>query len=234
MPFSSSVLLRISLLLIFSYFIHALVDNRDSHEKYTFNVDKNLLLRTKRNLNVINARNPPDTDSNNKQFNNTFVKFVHLNDSHEQLTGILFNLFNCFFSIMFINLVHWAGKNSPVVICLAKNRKNSLRNQSSAVYISHDYGSSFEQIKVFKLKKGGEAVINTFYISPVLNSYYLFVDNIHNCIFITKDFGTNFQRIDLSFTPKTFKLHHSIPNLLLSNSVEKYVNQYFYPFNNKL
>lgn len=120
--------------------------------------------------------------------------------------------------------VHWVGKNSPIIICLAKNRKFSRRNQSSAVYISHNYGQTFEKIIDFKLTDSSPATIGTFYISPVLNSCYLFVDTTHNCTFITKDGGKNFQRIELSFKPKTFQLHPTIPNLILASSSIEYVS----------
>lgn len=116
-------------------------------------------------------------------------------------------------------LVHWAGKNSPIIICLAKNRKISRRNQSSSVYISHNYGQTFQKITDFKLKDGSQVVITTFYISPVLNSFFFFVDSINRLIFITKDQGKNFQRIELTFTPKLFQLHHSNPNLILASSL---------------
>lgn len=115
--------------------------------------------------------------------------------------------------------MHWAGKNSPEIISLARNRKLSRRNQSSAVYISHNYGKTFNRITDFKLKDGSPAIISTFYISPVLNSFYIFVAENSNCIFITKDTGNNFQRIELNFKPKLFQLHPSIPNLVLVSSL---------------
>jgi len=58
-----------------------------------------------------------------------------LNDSHQQL------------------MVHWVGEGSNVIICLARDStpvvrfqggKFSSPNQPSAVYISYDYGDSFE------------------------------------------------------------------------------------------
>lgn len=106
-----------------------------------------------------------------------------------------------------------------MIICLAKNRPVSRRGQSSAVYISRDYGETFDKINLFKLRNNSDAIINTYHISPVLNSFYLFVDATHKCAFITKDFGTTFQRIDLPFKPKSFLLHHSMPNLILATAI---------------
>lgn len=114
--------------------------------------------------------------------------------------------------------VFWAGKGSPVIICLAKNRKTSRQNRSSAVYISYNYGESFDKIQVLKLKNGQDAIISSFHISPVLNSYYLFVDAENKHIFITKDYGKNFYVIELSFVPQSIQMHHSIPNFLLAQS----------------
>jgi hypothetical protein len=130
----------------------------------------------------------------------SFVSSFGLNDSHEQLT------------------VHWSGKGSDVMICLAKNRANNA-NQSSAVYISHDYGKNFAKISSFVLKNGSNAVINTFYISQAINSHYIFVDNSNNCIFVTKDYGKSFRRIDLSFSPQTISMHSTNAELVLISSL---------------
>jgi hypothetical protein len=130
----------------------------------------------------------------------SFVSSFALNDSHEQLT------------------VHWSGKGSDVIICLAKNRPNNA-NQSSAVYISHDYGKNFAKISSFVLKNGSNAVINTFYISQAINSHYIFVDNYNNCIFVTKDYGKSFRRIDLSFSPQTISMHSTNADLVLISSL---------------
>ncbi|KAJ6216562.1 hypothetical protein RDWZM_007719, partial [Blomia tropicalis] len=150
---------------------------------------------------TVNTSQTIKPNDNNIFQNNSIVTLVHLNDSHEQLT------------------VHWAGKSSPVIICLAKNRKISRRNQSSSVYISHDYGKTFKKINNFRIKDGTEAIISTFHISPVLNSFFLFVDTVHNYIFFSKDYGKNFQRIELNFKPKLFQLHHTSPNLILASAI---------------
>lgn len=107
-----------------------------------------------------------------------------------------------------------------MIICLAKNRPISRRGQSSAVYISRDYGETFDKITLFKLRNNSDAIIDSYQISPVLNSFYLFIDATNKCLFITKDFGQTFQRIDLPFKPKSFLLHHSMPNLILATAIE--------------
>ena len=127
-----------------------------------------------------------------------YVTATLLNDSHQQLT------------------VHWAGKGSPVIICLAKNRPQHPI-KSSAVYISRNYGKDFEKTS-FKLKNGSDAVINNFYISPTINSHYIFVDSINNCLFVTKNYGQTFRRVDLQFTPKTLSLHWTNVELVLMST----------------
>ncbi|XP_054168279.1 sortilin-related receptor-like [Oppia nitens] len=125
-----------------------------------------------------------------------FVTSSTLNDSHQQLT------------------VHWSGKGSSVIICLAKNRPTNP-NVSSAVYISENYGKDFSKVSQFKLKNESEAVINNFYISPAINSHYIFVDIINNCLFITKDYGKNLKRVDLPFIQMSISLHSTNVDLVL-------------------
>ncbi|CAN7984630.1 unnamed protein product, partial [Ixodes hexagonus] len=79
---------------------------------------------------------------------------LSLNSSREQLT------------------VHWAGRQSPVVVCLARDRA-PLATSGSEVYVSRDYGSSFEekQAALMRLASGKPSLIHTFYISPALSSH---------------------------------------------------------------
>ncbi|KPM03977.1 low-density liporeceptor-related 2-like protein 1 [Sarcoptes scabiei] len=167
------------------------VINRPSHSHRSFrsvsDIEHSRELNFEKNDSIV-------TLFNNDEIND--VSVVHLNDQHEQLT------------------VHWAGKNSPVVICLAKNRLYS-KNRSSAVYLSNDYGQTYHRIKNFRQKNGFDAIIETFYISPILNSFYIFVDKINRLLFITTDYGRNFQKIELNFSPNSLKLHPIVSERIL-------------------
>jgi hypothetical protein len=52
-------------------------------------------------------------------------------------------------------MVHWAGVGSDVVICLARDptSRNVASSKPSAVYISYDYGDTFQnKTEFFKFK----------------------------------------------------------------------------------
>lgn len=195
----TATLLLLCLFIFSSNHCDALIKYNLNEHQHIFNSDDENVYRKRREV-VITENNTSDNVAASDISANSLITLVHLNDSHEQLT------------------VHWAGKNSPEIISLARNRKLSRRNQSSDVYISHNYGKTFNRITDFKLKDGSPAIISTFYISPVVNSFYIFVAENSNCIFITKDTGNNFQRIDLNFKPKQFLLHPTVPNFVLASS----------------
>ena len=164
----------------------------------TFTLEDDVLsqhsvLRQKRSIgNTISQWNTNLTSANL-----SFVTTFHLNDSHEQLT------------------VHWAGKNSSVIICLAKNRLSNV-NQSSAVYISYDYGTTFNKSEAFKFPNQTRAVISHFFISPALNSRYIFIVNNHRGIFITKTSGISIEYVELPFASDKFMLHPTRSELILA------------------
>lgn len=71
-------------------------------------------------------------------------------------------------------MVHWVGEGSNVIICLARDSAPTARSQTgkfsspSAVYISYDYGDTFENKTDF------------FKISGHPNSPYAVVDKFTN------------------------------------------------------
>ncbi|GBL85341.1 Sortilin-related receptor, partial [Araneus ventricosus] len=113
-----------------------------------------------------------------------------LNDSHERLS------------------VHWAGKGSDVLICLARDRQQNAVSTSS-VFISYDYGKTFveKQAENMKISDSQPSIISMFYISPVLNNHYIFTDVIHNYIFTTRDFGMSFEKHSVPFAPDIIAMH---------------------------
>ena len=97
----------------------------------------------------------------------------HLNDSHLHL------------------MVHWAGKGSSIVFCLARDQEISENSTTpSRVFISKDYGTTFSDISgKFVLGGGGLASINKFFHHPINNCYYVFTDILHKHMFVTLDCG---------------------------------------------
>jgi len=71
-------------------------------------------------------------------------------------------------------MVHWAGEGSDVIICLARDSPRLFPasiNQSS-VYISYNYGNSFEnKTENFRVKGNGYASLEKFFIHPKYNSH---------------------------------------------------------------
>jgi hypothetical protein len=72
-------------------------------------------------------------------------------------------------------MVHWAGEGSDVIICLARDPPrlvSAAMNQPSSVFISYDYGNSFEnKTENFLLKGKGYASLENFFIHPKYNSH---------------------------------------------------------------
>ncbi|KAG8190914.1 hypothetical protein JTE90_014395 [Oedothorax gibbosus] len=137
--------------------------------------------------------------ASNATLNSNYSSIFQLNDSHERLS------------------VHWAGKGSDVLICLARDRQQDAHS-SSSIFISYDYGKTFEekQAENMKISDTQPSIISMFYISPVLNSHYIFADVIHNYIFTTRDYGKSFGRHGLPFTPDVIAMHPTIPDTLLA------------------
>lgn len=74
-------------------------------------------------------------------------------------------------------MVHWVGEGSNVIICLARDptTKNKLPTNSSAVFISYDYGDSFDnKTQMFLLgtnESEGYATLDKFYNHPKYNNH---------------------------------------------------------------
>ncbi len=77
---------------------------------------------------------------------------VHLNDSHFQM------------------IIHWAGKSSDVIVAMTRDIKVN-NNSNSCLYLSYDYGATYQN-KTNNLKYNKTvAVLDRFYNSPVYNSH---------------------------------------------------------------
>ncbi|XP_011301031.1 sortilin-related receptor [Fopius arisanus] len=138
-----------------------------------------------------------------------------LNDSHQQL------------------MVHWVGEKSDVIICLARDSSSSMRSPAnkaavpsnpSAVYISYDYGDSFEnKTEFFKINTdqpegsgAAYATLDKFYNHPKFNEYCIFADSTNKVIFTTWDNGKNITRVDLPFHPSEISFYDKAPRIVLA------------------
>ncbi|KAK9512535.1 hypothetical protein O3M35_000936 [Rhynocoris fuscipes] len=140
------------------------VENLVDDNIFTIDLDEpiNSLDDLKNIQHFIQKRNAP-------QPSNITTSVTSLNTSQQQL------------------LVHWAGQGSDVVICLARNSAPLTHDRlpnPSAVYISYNYGNSFEnRTESFKLDNNTYASIDRFF------SFY----KERKFLWITRDFGQTFS-----------------------------------------
>ncbi|RWS29050.1 sortilin-related receptor-like protein [Leptotrombidium deliense] len=137
----------------------------------------------------------------NDTFDSKLSSVFHLNDTHDQL------------------LVHWAGKGSPVLVCLTKSRfakRNATENATSNIYFSYDYGNTYIKKPLPKIGNK-DPLIDKFYRSLVDNNRYVFADITNNYLFVTKDAGNSIDSISLNFRPDTLLLHETSLDLILAS-----------------
>ncbi|XP_054265258.1 sortilin-related receptor-like isoform X2 [Macrosteles quadrilineatus] len=125
-----------------------------------------------------------------------------LNDSHQQL------------------MVHWAGVGSDVVICLARDptSRTTKTEKPSAVYISYDYGDTFQnktESFLIDKDKGLYASIDKFFNHPKFVTHIVLLDKTHKMIFTTSDSGKTFNKYSLNFNPVDLSYHPENPNIFL-------------------
>jgi hypothetical protein len=92
-------------------------------------------------------------------------------------------------------MVHWAGEGSDVIICLARDSPRLIPasiNQPSSVYISYDYGNSFEnKTELFRMKGKVYASLEKFFIHPKYNShvskFYMMMIMYGSCYIVESD-----------------------------------------------
>jgi len=128
---------------------------------------------------------------------NITTSVFHLNDSHQQL------------------MVHWAGEGSDVILCLARDSPRLVSpsiSQPSSVYISYDYGNTFEnKTENFRLEGKGYASLEKFFIHPKYNSHCVFTDPQNKVIFVTENFGKDIRSVNLNFSPSEVSFHEDEP-----------------------
>ena len=90
-------------------------------------------------------------------------------------------------------MVHWAGKNSPVVFVLARDQDLKIANPTSNFYISTDYGKTFKDVSDrFKLPNGKTAVLEKFYNHPESPCYYVVTDTLAKV-----NYGVTYHLLDI-------------------------------------
>ncbi|KAF5282013.1 hypothetical protein FQA39_LY00537 [Lamprigera yunnana] len=107
-------------------------------------------------------------------------------------------------------MVHWVGEASNIIICLARDPTPILLHtlNPSNVYISYDYGDSYEdKTPLFKLNDGNYSSVEKFYNHPKFNTHFVFTDINNKAIFVTKNHGKNITRLDVDFTPNDVSFH---------------------------
>ncbi|KAK3107502.1 hypothetical protein FSP39_015994 [Pinctada imbricata] len=111
-------------------------------------------------------------------------------------------------------IVHWAGYGSDVIIALSKDsRPNNL--SSSNLFISYDYGYSFEDVNSRIQVPGRKTLIDHYYNSHVYNSHYIFTDVENSYIFTTLNYGRTFTPHHLPFRPVKIEMHTTNFSLVL-------------------
>ncbi|XP_045481036.1 sortilin-related receptor-like isoform X2 [Harmonia axyridis] len=172
---------------------NTLSGNADSTIKglYTFNLDED------QDVSSLTRRRRA-ADNNNNITSPINVKVKELDDRHKQL------------------MVHWVGEGSSVIICLARDPaplSDITPVSPSSVYISYDYGDTYEEkIDQFKLKNREVSTLDKFYNHPRYNTHFIFTDTKHKAIFLTTDYGKTTRRIDLEFTPSDILFHEYYSN----------------------
>ncbi|XP_071441297.1 sortilin-related receptor-like isoform X2 [Hetaerina americana] len=131
---------------------------------------------------------------------NITTKVTPLNDSHQQL------------------MVHWAGEGSDVIICLARDPVPT-RGTPSSVYISYDYGNTFEnKTQFFSLHDdtGDYANLDKFYNHPKYNTHCVFIDSTNKVIYTTTNHGKYIEMTNLKFHPTDISFNEDEPLTFLA------------------
>ncbi|XP_068235637.1 sortilin-related receptor-like [Palaemon carinicauda] len=117
-------------------------------------------------------------------------------------------------------MIDWAGEGSDVIVCVTRDSEQT-QSSASNVYISYDYGSTFEQkTQNFTTISGKPAIINKFYKNGKFNSRFVFTDVINKYIHTTLDNGKTVISNKVVFTPSEL-VHHPIdPDVLLVYDTE--------------
>jgi sortilin-related receptor len=157
----------------------------------------------------------------------TTLEVYALNDTRQQL------------------MVHWAGENSRVIICLAKDRVISSSPDGGAkflrpstVYISYDFGSTYknktDHFKLDDSQNSSYANLDKFYNHNKFSSHvsvrlcilekhltrqfflqFIFTDSKNKVIFTTNDYGKTVKRQNVDFEISELVFHEEEPETII-------------------
>ncbi|XP_014768390.1 sortilin-related receptor isoform X1 [Octopus bimaculoides] len=178
------------------------VDDRTRILKVDPNFDKNRAMSMLSPDETFNNDNVGDNKIRKKReasspFLTNMTTEAHLKDSHQLM------------------VVHWAGKNSRVIVALTKDSKPTAKASSSNVFISYNYGKDFENVSYKLTSDNNVSAIHQFHNHPRQNSHYVFVDITYNVTFFTRDYGKAFIKHPVPFCPRVLAFHSSNPEILL-------------------
>ena len=123
-------------------------------------------------------------------------------------------------------LVHWAGKGSQVVLCLARDQE-MIPGAQSSLYLSKDSGKTFEDISDrFQVQNKNGSTSNG--VLEKINSHpdsacrYVFTDTINKYIFTTADCGQTVtaRKLDSTMTPSKIVFDKRVDNTFLVHDLE--------------
>ncbi|KAI6647046.1 Sortilin-related receptor-like [Oopsacas minuta] len=113
--------------------------------------------------------------------------------------------------------ISWSGKsNSDTMVMLFRDSVITT-NSTSAVYVSHDYGTTFtDEAQLFLSESHKNVRLDYFIDSPDDYRDYLFVSQEDRAIFTSQDEANTFHYHPLTFTPSDIITHPSIGNILVA------------------
>ncbi|XP_071492134.1 sortilin-related receptor-like [Diadema antillarum] len=113
-------------------------------------------------------------------------------------------------------IVHWAGENSDVILCLTRSITQTAASTSN-VYISTDYGASFDEVttQMANSYSGVAPIYDRFYSSKADIERYIFTDVIKSLVTTTEDFGQTFHTYSTPFKPTNIYTHAANPDIVL-------------------
>ncbi|KAG2470136.1 SORL protein, partial [Polypterus senegalus] len=114
-------------------------------------------------------------------------------------------------------VVHWAGEKSNVIVALARDSTDTQGAEASEVYISYDYGATFERIthKFTQNITAKAQMIAQVYHTPADNKRYIFTDTVNSLLWVSVDFCKTVICFAAAFKPTDLLLHSHDPNLIL-------------------
>ncbi|KAH9504509.1 Sortilin- receptor [Bulinus truncatus] len=121
-------------------------------------------------------------------------------------------------------VVHWGGAGSDVILALAKNSSDA----DSVLFLSVDYGKTFQDISSRLTYQGRKAQIHRYYTVKGFNNHYVFTDLPNKCIFTTDNSGGSFiPHCQLPFVPTNLILNTLHPkHILAMNENDPYKQLY--------